>query len=208
MQARELDDGLGVIVDAKVDEDVAEARVAAVALDHEQCGRLLSAPVAAGGLGGRQAVEQSLSEGSSLGRGERRRERRHGLLADEDVPLGGESRAGDATRPVHAGGSGVGRAASIGVDDAELAVVATVVGIGQPLHDLGCTEAFAEQLEAVAPIPWVGVGLGCDCAYVRLGPGDDRADGEELRLRGNAPLSRVEVARGDRVRRDDVLSHR
>ena len=61
VQPRELRDRLRVVVDAQVDEDVAQRGVAAVALDDEQRGRLLAAPVAARGLRGGEALEQPLA---------------------------------------------------------------------------------------------------------------------------------------------------
>ena len=51
-----------MVVDAQVDDDVGEARVAAVPLDDEERGRLLAAPVAARGLRRGEAVEQPLRE--------------------------------------------------------------------------------------------------------------------------------------------------
>ncbi len=51
-----------VIVDAQVDDDVGELRVAAVLLDDEQRRRLLASLVAARGLGRVEAVEQPLGE--------------------------------------------------------------------------------------------------------------------------------------------------
>ena len=49
-----------MVVDAQVDDHVGEAGVAAVALDDEQAGRLLPAPVAARRLRRREAVEEPL----------------------------------------------------------------------------------------------------------------------------------------------------
>ena len=74
MQSREFGDGPLVVVDPEVDERVAQTRIAAVALDHEQRGRLLPAPVAAGCLCGVQAVQQALRE-RSRARLERLRDR-------------------------------------------------------------------------------------------------------------------------------------
>ena len=77
-----------VVVDAQVDEDVREARVAAVLLDHEQARGLLAAAVAARGLSGVEAVEQAVRErlpGAALERVRERVDRRFG---DEDVALG------------------------------------------------------------------------------------------------------------------------
>ena len=82
-----------------------------------------------------------------------------------------------------------------GVDDAELAVLAAVVGRGQPRDHLLGARALAQQREPVRPVARVRVRLRRDRADVRLRPGDDRADGEELRLRRDAPLARLEVAR-------------
>ena len=63
VDARQLRDRPLVVVDAKVDEDVREPRIAAVALDHEQARRLLAAAIAARGLCRREAFEQALREG-------------------------------------------------------------------------------------------------------------------------------------------------
>ena len=74
-----------MVVDAQVDEDVRQARVAAVLLDDEERGGLLAAPVAARRLGRVEAVEQPLGERlpavASNVVGERVDRRR-----DEDVP--------------------------------------------------------------------------------------------------------------------------
>jgi hypothetical protein len=94
-----------------------------------------------------------------------------------------------------------------GVDYAELTVIAPVVGAGQPLDDLAGGAALAEQAEPVRPVAGVGVGLCRNGADLRLGPGDDRADGQELRLDRDAPLPCVQVAGDDRVRRDAWTSH-
>ena len=62
VEALQLLDRARVVVDAQVDEDVRERRVAAVPLDDEERGGLLSAPVAACRLRGREAGEQPLGE--------------------------------------------------------------------------------------------------------------------------------------------------
>ena len=89
------------------------------------------------------------------------------------------------------------------VDDSELPLVASVVGADEPAHDLVGGVSLPQQVESLRPVARIGVGLGRDRADVRLGPRHDRADGEELRLHGDSPLRGVEVAAGDRVRRDD-----
>ncbi len=142
VQPRELRDGLLVVVDAQVDERVAQSRVAAVLLDDEQRCRLLAAAVAAGRLGGREALEQALRERLSVRGRERRCQRGDRLLADEDVALSGEARPGESARPFHARGARVGGAAAVGVDDADLAVGTAVVRVGQAGDHLRGGEAL------------------------------------------------------------------
>ena len=201
VETRELADRLGVVVDAEIDEHIREAGVAAVALDDEQRCRLLSAAIAAGRLRRRQRLEEPFRERPSGGRGERLHERRHGLLADEDVALRGEARAGDAARPLEAFGAGVRRPLAVRVDDPELALAA--VAGGQLLDHLSRRRAAAQQREPFGAVPRVRVRLRGDRAGVRLGPRDDRAHREKLRLRRDTPLARIEVTRCDRVRRDE-----
>ena len=62
VDALQLFHGLRVVVDAQVDQHVAEPRVPAFALDDEQRGRLLPAPVAARRLRCVEAVEQPPGE--------------------------------------------------------------------------------------------------------------------------------------------------
>ena len=133
---RSSSSGQLVLVHAQVDDAVGEARVAAVALDHEQRRRLLAAPVAARGLCRVEAVEQPLDERRACGSLERLGDRVDGLGGDEDVALGRVARPGAAAGPVHALRAGVARAAALAVDHAELPVVAAVVGLRQPLDDL------------------------------------------------------------------------
>ena len=102
---RELLDRALVVVDAQVDERVGEAGVAAVSLDDEQRRRLLAAAVAARRLRRRQTVDEPLGERPPARALERLGERRHGLVRDEDVPLGGEARARDAAGPLEARGA-------------------------------------------------------------------------------------------------------
>ncbi len=123
------------------------------------------------------------------------------------LPCAAKPVSGDAAGPVHAGRARVRGAAAVTVDDAELAVVAFVVGARQSLHDLVGGDTVAQQREPVGPVARIRVGLRRDRADPGLGPGHDRADREELRLRGDAPLAGVEVARGDRVSGDDRISH-
>ena len=71
----QLGDRPFVVVDAKIDDDIGEARIAGVLLDDQERRRLLAAPVAAGSLRGRQALEQPLGQREVAVALERRRER-------------------------------------------------------------------------------------------------------------------------------------
>ena len=162
---------------------------------------MLAATVAAGSLGRGEARQQSLGQ-RAFGRLEGLSECVDRLAGDEDVPLGGVPGAGPAACPVVAAGAGERGAPAGGVDDAELPLVAAVVGLGQALDDLLGRQALPQQREAIGAVARIRVRLRRDGAHPGLRPGDDRPDGQELRLHGDAPLSRIEVARHDRIRRD------
>ena len=204
VEPAELLDRARVIVDAQVDQHIGEPGVATVALDDEEGGRLLAAAVAARGLGGGKAVEQPLRQRAARAL-EGLGERVDGLRGDEDVPLGGVAGAGAPACPVVAAGAGEARGASLGVDHPELTTVALVVRVGQSGDDGLRVQAVAQQCQPVRAVAGVRVRLRRDGARVRLSPGHDRPDGEELRLHRHTPLARVEVARDDRVRADRRL---
>ena len=120
-----------MVVDPEVDEDVGEARVAAVSLHDEEGGRLLAAPVAARCLRRGEALDQALHEGQLRVRLERRRERSDRLPADEDVALCRVAGAGAVSRPVVALRPRPACAVAVSVDDSELALGPSVVGCGR-----------------------------------------------------------------------------
>src|SRR5581483_11960381 len=117
---------------------------------------------------------------------------------DEQVPLRGKARARDAAGPGQALGARVRGAPPGRVDDADLALLPTRVGGREPADDLVRRRAVAEQREPGGAVARVRGRLRRDRARLRLGPGDDRADGQELRLRRDPPLAALEVAGGDR----------
>ena len=162
---------------------------------------MLAATVAARRLGRGEARQQPLGQ-RACGRLERLGQRVDRLAGDEDVPLGGVAGARAAARPVVAAGAGERRAAAGGVDDPDLALVPALVGLGQALDDLLGRESLPQKREAIGAVARIRVRLRRDGAHLRLRPGHDRPDGEELRLHGHAPLPGVEIARHDRVRRD------
>src|SRR5215210_7725323 len=104
-----------MVVDAQVDDDVGEARIAAVALDDEQARRLLSAPVAARFLGRGEAIEQPIGERPASAALERLRERVDRRGRDEDVALGRVAAPRPAARPVQALAAREGCAAALAV---------------------------------------------------------------------------------------------
>ena len=207
VQARELDDRLGVVVDAQVEHHVRQPGVAAVTFDDEERGRLLSPAVSAGGLCGGEAFQQPFPERPAGRRGERLGECVDRVAPDQDVPLSREARAGDAARPIHARPPREGRAAAGAVDHAELALVAVVVGCREALDDLLGAQPFAQQRQALGAVARVRVGLRRHGAHAGSRPRDDRADGQELRLGRHTPLSGLEITGGDRVGGDERLSH-
>ena len=89
-------------------------------------------------------------------------------------------------------------------------MIAPFVRRRQPVDDLLRGQALAEQDQALRAVARVRVGLRRDRASARLGPGNDRADGEELRLGRDAPLAGLEIAGRDGVGGYDYdrLSHR
>ena len=197
-----------VVVDADVDHHIGESRVPLVRADDEQRRRLLAAAVAPSSLSRIEAVEQALRQRLPRCRLERLGDSIDGLRGDEDVPLRRVAVARPMAGPVVAFGAGERRGASLGVDDPELAMSAIVVRGCQSLDDFLGREPFPQQCEPVRAVARIRVRLRRDGADERLRPRDDGADGEELRLDGDAPVPRLEVARADRVRRDDHASHR
>src|SRR5207253_7870304 len=114
------------------------------------------------------------------------------------------ARAGPAAGPLEAFGAGEGRAVGLAVYYADLPVGPPLVRGGQACDDLLRAQALPQQRKALRPVARVGVGLGRDRADAGLGPRDDRAYGEELRLRRDSPLSGLEIAGRDRISGDEL----
>lgn len=62
VETSQLDERIGMVVDAEIDERVRESCIAAVALDNQHGGRLAATAIASGRLGGVEAIEQALGE--------------------------------------------------------------------------------------------------------------------------------------------------
>ena len=86
------------------------------------------------------------------------------------------------------------------VDDADLAVVALVVLLEEPVQRDRRGRPVVEVTEREELVGDVGVGLGRDGADTGHGRRDGRADGEELGGHGDAPRLAVVGAGHDRER--------
>ena len=90
--------------------------------------------------------------------------------------------------------------AAVGVDEADLAVVAALVLLEQPLQRDRGGRALVEERERLALVGDVGPGLGRDRADLGDRGRDDRPDGEELRRDRHPPRLAVGGAGHDRER--------
>ena len=131
-QPRQLGDRVGVVVDTQVDCGVVVAAVAGPITYDEERGRLPSAAVAAGPVACGEGSEESALARLVDGLGPGGRHGLHDLGTGEDVALDGEAAAltraaAHPARPVEALAPGVGGGVAVGVDDADLAVVAPLV---------------------------------------------------------------------------------
>ena len=169
--------------------------------DHQDRRGLAPPAVAAGRVARGQRREQPTGEGHvGVGAQPRGLHGEHDLLAGQDVALDRVAVAGDAAGPVEAGVSGVRGRAAVQVDDAELAVVAALVVLDQPLERDRGVRAVVEVGESLALVGDVRLGLGRD----RPDPGDRRrhrgAHREELGCHRHPPRLAVVGPGHDRER--------
>ena len=118
-------------------------------------------------------------------------------LAGQDVALDRVAVAGHAAGPVEAGVAGVGGRAALGVDDADLPVVASVVLLEEPEQGHRRGGPVVEVRERQPLVGDVGVGLGGDGTDLRHGGRYDGTDGQELRGDGDTPRLTVGGASHD-----------
>jgi hypothetical protein len=118
-----------VILDAEIDVAGAVLGIAIARTDHEKCGWLHSARIAAGSLAGMKRGDEPFGE-FALRSVECRDDVRDDILADEDVSLHGEVRFGHMAGPRQRLRAGPCGGAPRRVDDAELAVIAPFVRSG------------------------------------------------------------------------------
>ncbi len=114
VQAAQLGDRFGVIVDAQIEERIL------LGGDDEQRGRLLAALVAARGLAGGERRQQALGERQPRARVVDARRFGEHLRARQHVAGDGILVAGDVAAPVDAGAAGVRGRAALAIDHVQL----------------------------------------------------------------------------------------
>jgi len=105
--------------------------------------------------------------------------------------------AGDRACPIDTFRAGVLPDPADGIDDVELAVLASFVGRSEAFYDLGCGNAGAQELERPTRIERVDERLCAERAGAAFGMRTQRADGEEPRRDGDAERA-ARIARNDR----------
>src|SRR5215212_5674086 len=176
---------LGMVVDAQVKKSIVIATVPATLLHDEQRRRLFPPRVSPSRLSGVQRSEEPPGEvpGSCL---KGLRHRLDGLPSDEDVALGGVVLSRHTPGPLEALAPGEGRRAAPGVNDAQLPVLALVVGGDQGLDRLFGGLASGHKIQAPRAVVEVRHRLRRHGACSGASPGHYRADREKLRLDGDA----------------------
>src|SRR5215217_872024 len=176
---------LGMVVDAQVQKAIVIATVSATLLHDEQRRRLFPPRVSPSRLPGVQRRQETPGEvpGSCL---KGLRHRLDGLPSDEDVALGGVVLSRHTPGPLEALAPGEGRRAAPGVNDAQLPVLALVVGGDQGLDRLFGGLASGHKIQAPRAVVEVRHRLRRHGACSGASPGHYRADREKLRLDGDA----------------------
>ena len=129
----------------------------------------------------------------------------HGLTdagSGHHVGLGRVAVPGGVAHVIDAEGPGEGGHPAGGVDQADLAHLASLVGGADPVQGVGSREAIGQQVQAAGPVARVDHRLGGHGADAGPGPGQHRAEGEIATLGGHAELAAVGVAGDDGVRHD------
>ena len=180
VQAPQLGDRLGVIVDAQV-----EARIVLGGVDAQRR-RLLAALVAAGRLAGGQRREEPLGERPAGAGDESLRGRVEHVGAGEHVAGDAEVVVHLVAAPVDALRAGVGGAAAVRADQVQLALGAAFVGVGEPGDDVLGGDAFGEQRDAGRSVERVHQRLRRQRADRAPRVHAERADREEAAGDGDA----------------------
>ena len=188
-----------MVVDAQIDPAIVCAPVPAAVADDEERRRLAAAPIATRAVGRRETRHEAFRERQRSGL-ERVGEGVDDGGTREDVALGREPIAYSPAGPRKAIGSGMTGAASVGIHDPNLALIAQVVRFDQPRERGRRVETVVEQREAIGPVGRVRERLGRDRPDTGARPRDHRAHPQELRLHGDRQIAGVLVERDDRER--------
>jgi len=197
-QALELGYRVGMVFDPQVHQPVGPWPAGGLAPHHQDRRRLPAADVAAGRFGGLERRHQPLRQ-----RPRRRLERpphgRHHRVVEHHVGLDGELGAGEVPGAGDAAGAGVGGHPPLAVDEGDLPHRLGRIGRQQRPEGVGSRQAGAHQLQAPRAVGRLHERLGGHGAHARLGPGDDGAHAEPVRLDGHAHLAGARVAGDDGV---------
>ncbi len=177
----------------------AQERPVEVPLDDDHGSRLLAADIPARCLRRLERRHQPFGE-VALGRLVGLRHGRHDLVVEHHVGLDAVAVADVMGGRLDALGAGVGGDVAVSVDKGDLPHVAALVDQEQSIKRLLGRQPTLHELQTARPVGRVDKALGGDRADSGLGPGNDRADREPVRLDGHAHLPGRRITSNDRVR--------
>ena len=194
----ELADRGRVLVDPKVAEPIIEASVALSRRHEKERGGLPAAAVSSSGISSLQRQEQTVSQELPGGIFEGVDHGVDDVRSGQDVALGGITRPGPPPGPGHAVLTSVGRRRAIHPNDSDLATRSPFIGSRQCIDDLLCRSTTGQSSQAARTIRRVAEGLRGDGSDPRLGPGDNRTDGEELGRHHDSRNPRLRIVSDER----------
>ena len=190
--------GSARVVNAKIEDGVDPRTARALRFDDQNRRRLTPANVAAFSLGRVERREESIDQ-LALGTAVRLGHRRPHRVLEHHVGLHGKSVADDMPRFRNRRRTGMRCDAAERIDHRDLPNLLHRIRGEQTRERVGRALARAHQVEPELPVRRIGGRLRRDRADSRFCPRDDRADGEVMRLHGNAKLPGVRIARDNRV---------
>ncbi|OQB26190.1 MAG: hypothetical protein BWY10_02261 [Chloroflexi bacterium ADurb.Bin180] len=195
-QAPQLDQRLRVILDAQLQLHVFPRFVAAHVIDHQDRRALLTAQVAALGLGRVEGGQKALGQIPSLclkGHGHRRPD----AVVGHNVGLHRKALPHLVARLGHTLHASVRRHAALRIDHRHLAHRPAFVRRQERGQHLGCRLACGHRAQAQRAEGRVDHGLSSHGTHARLGPAHQAAHVEPVGLHGHAQVARGRVARDD-----------
>src|SRR5437660_8038266 len=191
VQAPQLGERLGVVVDPQV-----ELRIVFARMDDERRG-LLAALVAACGFARDERRDQALGKGTRAGLLIRSRGFPQHPFVRQHVARDRIAIAGERAAPVDAGRARVLAHAALDVDDVELALLASFIRGGQALDHFGRRDSRAQELEALGSVVRIDQRLGRERTDAASCMRAQRASCEEARRDGDAERAARRIARDD-----------